>query len=1180
MSGLDGKMMDPLYIPSTVHPDEQRMYDAWKNKVELYTKIAEGMELREGFESLKLHPSTQKLYELILESGIPRPTWLKHHIASFKHGYMWVMTTRPFEETQIFVRFAKVFEQTYTRFLDLQKAEAQARAAQIEAVLEKIRSRSLAMHYSSELESVIAIIFEKLNELNVLLGTVAIWLFNKATMDSVFWVGNNWQQPAMVQLPYDEQLMKEDTNYRDSWQAWLNGESYINKEYNTEQKDKYFKYVFAHNDLVAIPPAAREMLMQGQKYTACLIVEKNSALYFDSWQDAIYDKESIQVLKGVAKVFEQAYVRFLDLQRAEAQAREARIEAALERVRSRSMAMHKSEELKDVIIVVFEKLKDLGLVFQNAGIQLFTEGSKDIIQWVASTNLLSAPAHVNLPYFEKDFEESEIIRDIWMAKEKGKSVYNKHYSFDEKYKFFEYAARCNNLDQLPEKAREAQMQAPNYTQTLVAEKHSALWVDSYAGQTISVEGFDVLKRTAKVFEQAYTRFLDLQRAEAQAREAQIEAALERVRSRTMAMKCSGELTDVAELLFQQVSALGIQTWTSGFNVWSDDNNHWTDYLTNPQGGFIEPYTIDTAQYPLWTRMSDAKKRGDEFYVNYQEGEQLQETYRQLSRFGEKQFKAILDSGFSFPSKQYEHLVFGSKVSLMFITYEPVPEAHEIFKRFGNVFEQTYTRFLDLQKAESNAREAQIEAALERVRARAMAMQKSSDLLGVANVLREQFGGLGQPELESSIVHIYKEKESTIEAWYAYSQPNQPHAGTITDVAVVSKDGSAWAREVMAKYQSEETEYTVVGSGEKIAEWYRVLEKAAPATIRYDVAGQPIVPELLYYHFTKFSGGALLMISNKEPTQEACELQKRAAVVFDLAYTRFLDLQKAEAQAVRAAQDLIEIKAARKKAEDALAALKATQTQLIQKEKMASLGELTAGIAHEIQNPLNFVNNFSAVNSELVGELRQEAKAGNLQEVLSLAGTIGENEAKINHHGKRADAIVKSMLQHSRGATGEMQSTDINQLVEEHLRLAYHGYRAKDQSFNADISTDYDPHVGQINVVPQEIGRVLLNLFNNAFYAVQQKKQQLNGTFEPIVSVSTKTQNNTIKIIVKDDGNGIPAKALDKIFQPFFTTKPTGEGTGLGLSLSYDIITKGHGGNLTVQSTEGEGSVFTVQLPIA
>ena len=257
-------------------------------------------------------------------------------------------------------------------------------------------------------------------------------------------------------------------------------------------------------------------------------------------------------------------------------------------------------------------------------------------------------------------------------------------------------------------------------------------------------------------------------------------------------------------------------------------------------------------------------------------------------------------------------------------------------------------------------------------------------------------------------------------------------------------------------------------------------------------------------------------------------------------------------------------------------LKATQQQLIQSEKMASLGELTAGIAHEIQNPLNFVNNFSEVNEELIKELKNEAVKGNLEEVKAIANDIEFNSEKISHHGKRADAIVKGMLQHSRSSSGQKELTDINALANEYLRLAYHGLRAKDKSFNATIKTDLDETIGKLNIVPQEIGRVILNLITNAFYTVSEKKKQAGDDYQPTVTVNTKKMNDAIEVTVKDNGNGIPSKVLDKIFQPFFTTKPTGQGTGLGLSLSYDIV-KAHGGELKVETKEGEGSEFVIHL---
>ena len=264
-------------------------------------------------------------------------------------------------------------------------------------------------------------------------------------------------------------------------------------------------------------------------------------------------------------------------------------------------------------------------------------------------------------------------------------------------------------------------------------------------------------------------------------------------------------------------------------------------------------------------------------------------------------------------------------------------------------------------------------------------------------------------------------------------------------------------------------------------------------------------------------------------------------------------------------------------------LKSTQSQLIQSEKMASLGELTAGIAHEIQNPLNFVNNFSEVNRELITELVEEVGKGNTEEVIALANDIKENEEKINHHGKRADAIVKGMLQHSRSSSGVKEPTDINALANEYLRLAYHGLRAKDKSFNATMKTDFDNSIGNINIIPQDIGRVILNLITNAFYAVDEKKKQ-QPDFEPVVTITTKRlgtpsgDGGKVEIKVTDNGNGIPQKILDKIFQPFFTTKPTGQGTGLGLSMSYDIV-KVHGGELKVETAEGEGCEFKIILPL-
>ncbi|MDQ3846749.1 MAG: tetratricopeptide repeat protein, partial [Bacteroidota bacterium] len=286
--------------------------------------------------------------------------------------------------------------------------------------------------------------------------------------------------------------------------------------------------------------------------------------------------------------------------------------------------------------------------------------------------------------------------------------------------------------------------------------------------------------------------------------------------------------------------------------------------------------------------------------------------------------------------------------------------------------------------------------------------------------------------------------------------------------------------------------------------------------------------------------------------------------------KILNLQKQETDAQKA------------KAESALFELQVTQRQLIQTAKMASLGELTAGIAHEIKNPLNFVNNFSEVSTEMLSELREavmnKLSASDKAEVNEIINDLAGNLKKISDHGKRADSILRGMLQHSRASTGKKEPTDINALADECLRLSYHGLRAKDKEFNANFTTHFDESIGKIEVIPQDIGRVLLNLCNNAFYAVNEKKKQVNGAFEPLVSVTTKKVGSKVMLSVKDNGLGIPQKIRDKIFQPFFTTKPTGQGTGLGLSLSYDII-KAHGGEFKVETEEGEFAEFIIQLPI-
>jgi signal transduction histidine kinase len=318
---------------------------------------------------------------------------------------------------------------------------------------------------------------------------------------------------------------------------------------------------------------------------------------------------------------------------------------------------------------------------------------------------------------------------------------------------------------------------------------------------------------------------------------------------------------------------------------------------------------------------------------------------------------------------------------------------------------------------------------------------------------------------------------------------------------------------------------------------------------------------------------MLYVGNKESLQaEHLDLVDSLAQVFSVAFARYEDFKKLEQ--------------AKNAVEETLSELKSTQSQLVLSEKMASLGELTAGIAHEIQNPLNFVNNFSEISSELIVELSEEIENKNYREILFIANHLTQNLQKINEHGKRASSIVKGMLEHSRDGNREKELCDINNLAEEYLRLAYHGLRAKDKEFNAEIIVNLDESLPKVKVVAQDISRVLLNLINNAFYAVSEKASNHPESYKPTVTLSTEQVNRRIEIRVKDNGPGIPEEVADKIFQPFFTTKPTGKGTGLGLSISYDIVTKGHDGTLSMITETGKngqaeetGTEFVIVIPI-
>ena len=490
----------------------------------------------------------------------------------------------------------------------------------------------------------------------------------------------------------------------------------------------------------------------------------------------------------------------------------------------------------------------------------------------------------------------------------------------------------------------------------------------------------------------------------------------------------------------------------------------------------------------------------------------------------------------------------------------------ILKRFGKVFEQAYTGYIGLKTSEDLFRNLQIEASMDRIRAQSLAMRHTEELRFVSGVIYEELHKNGIENFESCGFHIVDEENDAQEVWN-YQIDNKQLLRIklpLNGDDVLNERYKDWKNRVPFHHRKVEGEelnqnlFLTVPPGMELGDSVSWTEKFG-------------FPDPVHFHFGNFRQGYLHVISSEELSERHKGVLVRFAKVFEQAYVRFLDLQKTELQAQI-------LKEEKQKLEETLKELKATQTQLIHSEKMASLGELTAGIAHEIQNPLNFVNNFSELNIELFEELQEEIQNEDLEEVKTIVADIKANEEKINHHGGRADAIVKSMLQHSRTTKGERVLTDINSLADEYLRLSYHGIAAKEPTFKASFETFLDPDLPKAMVTPQDIGRVFLNLLNNAFQAVHERSSSDEEGYLPLVTVKTRSVGNMIEIGVHDNGHGISEQNKSKIFQPFFTTKPTGTGTGLGLSISYDIMSS-HDGDLRVESTEGKGSSFFMTLKI-
>ena len=650
---------------------------------------------------------------------------------------------------------------------------------------------------------------------------------------------------------------------------------------------------------------------------------------------------------------------------------------------------------------------------------------------------------------------------------------------------------------------------------------------------------------------------------------EIDTSLEKVSLSAMSMHTSNDVGNATAALFSELDNLGIKTIRCGIIIGRKEEEKielWT--ATASESGKVIQIIgeVDVNIHPLLKGSFDAWLQKKDFYSFKLEGKDKELYYQSLAtslHYPISFIESLLPDHFC------TSFLFNEGGLFAFTLEQFSPENISVFKRFAVIFSLTYRRYLDLKQAELLAKEAIKQSALDRVRGQIASMRTASDLQHITPIIWNELKTLDVPFIRCG-VFIVDEEESNVQIYL--TTPDVKPLGAlklpIQATELTSNIVRNWRKGIA---------YNEHWNKDQFIQWAQSMFELGQIQDKKTYQGSENPPETLDLHFAPFTQG-MLYVGNTSPlTEEKIQLVKSLADAFSIAYSRYEDFRKLE----KAKQSI----------ETTLIELKATQSQLIQSEKMASLGELTAGIAHEIQNPLNFVNNFSEVSNELIDEMNVELDKGDYEEAKAIASDIKQNLEKINHHGKRADAIVKGMLQHSRSSSsGVKEPTDINALADEYLRLAYHGLRAKDKLFNAKMKTDFDESIGNISIIPQDIGRVILNLITNAFYVVNEKKQQLakdltgfenlsglNG-YNPTVSISTKRMNGTVEIKVSDNGSGIPQKVLDKIFQPFFTTKPTGQGTGLGLSLSYDIV-KAHDGRLKVETKEGEGTIFSIVLPV-
>jgi len=1006
--------------------------------------------------------------------------------------------------------------------------EAQNRELEIEASLERVRAIAMGMNKSDDLLSICEVSFNEFKKL-----------------------GFNNLRNSLINIFNDEEETFVNYDYSDYLGGSISNDSYNSNTANEEFLIKIRKA----NDAFVVSVIDRNQLDEWKEFRRSHgekddpRLDNINALYYYNYSigsgsigisnfDPISEEQQI-ILKRFRNVFDLAYRRYTDIALAEAHAREAQIEAALEKVRAVAMSMNRPDDLLNICEVSFKEFQKLGFKnIRNALIHIPNDEQK---------------------YF-MDYDFSELIGGAIT-----KIGYGTHPIVDDYIKkirsaadaYFEVVIDKDQLKGWLEFRRESgQKDDPRL------DKAAAVYLYFFSigigdigistFEPIDESQINILKRFRNVFKLSYQRYTDITLAEAQTREAQIELALERVRAKAMAMHSSKDLADTIGAFYRELKSLGVIPRRCGVALIEKETRlaEVSTMNTTEEGDSVGVIgKIKMTGHPILENIFDNWLIQKEFHTVLR-GNQINDYYK------------VLKPQISYPDYPNDVVQFGYYFMFTegdvyaWTDKELMEEELKIFRRFTTVISLTYKRYIDLQQAEAQAKEAIKQASLDRIRGEIASMRTSEDLNSITPIIWRELKTLEVPFIRCGVFIVDEVQERT---QVYLTTPDGKSLGVL-NLQFGSNELSSNIVEQWRKGQV----YSEHWDKEKFISWTKSMMELGQVQNPETYQGSSAPPESLNLHFIPFTQGMLYVGDVSPLNDEKLQLVKTLGEAFSIAYARYEDFKNLEE--------------AKNKIELTLIELKSAQAQLVHSEKMASLGELTAGIAHEIKNPLNFVNNFSEMSSELLDEMKIELEKNNIKEVIEIVTDLKQNLEKINLHGKRADSIVKGMLLHSRGSSGEKTLTDINELLDQYVNLAYHGMRAQNKEFNITLEKDYDNSLEKINVVPQDISRVFLNIINNACYAAYERKKLSGDSFDPVLKVSTKNLKDKVEIRIGDNGNGIPADFIDKIFQPFFTTKPTGEGTGLGLSLSHDIV-KAHGGDVKVKTNVGKGTVFTIDLPI-